>query len=49
MCCAGGYIHATPDACMVSGMSVAYSYKLCGKTLESKSCGDVSECTCKGQ
>ena len=49
MCCAGGNITATPAACMVSGMSVAYADKRCNKPVELKRCGDVDECTCKGQ
>ena len=49
MCCAGGDIKATPAACMVSGTNVAYAHEWCNKTVESKSCGDVKECACKGQ
>ena len=49
MCCGGGNIDATPDACMVSGKSVTYSHMSCNQTVKPVSCGDVSECACKGE
>ncbi|XP_028395253.1 mucin-5AC-like [Dendronephthya gigantea] len=46
-CCAGGKVTATL-ICMASSKSVSHTSCNVNYTLSGKSCGDVSECACKG-